>query len=607
MCGIIGMIANRPVAGPIVDALKRLEYRGYDSAGVATLNGGPAERRRAEGKLYNLEKSVTEQPLAGAIGIGHTRWATHGAPTERNAHPHRAGRVTIVHNGIIENYQELAAELAAEGITPESETDTEIVALYFEKLLDAGKSPEAAMKEIALRVTGAYALVLMIDGEEDLLLCARRASPLAIGYGEGEMFIGSDALALAPFTRKISYLEDGDWAIIRRAGAEIHDETGAPVERKISLTEATGALIGKGNYRHFMEKEIHEQPEVIGYTLFQYYSATDRSIKLPDLPFDPATLPKLTIVAAGTSFLAGMVAKYWFETLARVPVEIDISSEFRYRNPVLPEGGAALFISQSGESLDTLMALRHAREAGQHILSLVNQPESTIARESDVVLETLAGPEICVASTKAFTTQLVALLTMAVDFARKRGTASDEVLNGVLDSLVHLPAQIGEVLKDMERWQPVSHELSTARDVLYLGRGLSYPVALEGALKLKELSYIHAEGYAAGELKHGPIALLEEGLPVIMVAPMDPWFEKVASNAMEVRARGGKVILLSDKTGIERLGDLATWSFEMPGCDPMVAPILYTVPVQLLAYFTATEKGTDVDQPRNLAKSVTVE
>ncbi|MEQ8334578.1 glutamine--fructose-6-phosphate transaminase (isomerizing) [Nisaea sp.] len=607
MCGIIGMIANRPVAGPIVDALKRLEYRGYDSAGVATLNGGPAERRRAEGKLYNLEKSVTEQPLAGSIGIGHTRWATHGAPTERNAHPHRAGRVSIVHNGIIENYQELGAELAAEGITPESETDTEIVALYFEKLLNEGKSPEAAMKQIALRVTGAYALVLMIDGEEDLLLCARRASPLAIGYGEGEMFIGSDALALAPFTRKISYLEDGDWAIIRRAGAEIHDETGAPVQRKISLTEATGALIGKGNYRHFMEKEIHEQPEVMGYTLFQYYSATDRSIKLPDLPFDPVTLPKLTIVAAGTSFYAGMVAKYWFETLARVPVDIDIASEFRYRNPVLPDGGAALFISQSGESLDTLMALRHAREASQHILSLVNQPESTIARESDVVLETLAGPEICVASTKAFTTQLVALLTMAVDFARKRGTASDAVLNGVLDSLVHLPAQVGEVLKDMERWQPVCHELSKVRDVLYLGRGLSYPVALEGALKLKELSYIHAEGYAAGELKHGPIALLEEGLPVIMVAPMDPWFEKVASNAMEVRARGGKVILLSDKTGVKRLGDLATWSFELPECDPMVAPILYTVPVQLLAYFTATEKGTDVDQPRNLAKSVTVE
>ena len=607
MCGIIGMIANRPVAEPIVDALKRLEYRGYDSAGVATLDGGPAERRRAEGKLFNLEKSVTEQPLGGSIGIGHTRWATHGAPTVRNAHPHRAGRVTVVHNGIIENYQELGAELAAEGIKPESETDTEIVALYFEKLLTAGKSPEEAMKEIALRVTGAYALVLMIDGEEDLLLCARRASPLAIGYGEGEMFIGSDALALAPFTRRIAYLEDGDWAIIRRAGAEIHDETGAAVARKISLTAATGALIGKGNYRHFMEKEIHDQPEVMGYTLFQYYSATDRSIKLPDLPFDPASLPKLTIVAAGTSFYAGMVAKYWFETLARVPVEIDIASEFRYRNPVLPEGGAALFISQSGESLDTLMALRHAREAGQHILALVNQPESTIARESDVVLETLAGPEICVASTKAFTTQLVALLTMAVDFARKRGTASDEVLNGVLDSLVHLPAQIGEVLKDMERWQPVSHELSKARDVLYLGRGLSYPVALEGALKLKELSYIHAEGYAAGELKHGPIALLEEGLPVIMVAPLDPWFEKVASNAMEVRARGGKVILLSDKTGIERLGDLATWSFEMPECDPMVAPILYTVPVQLLAYFTATEKGTDVDQPRNLAKSVTVE
>ncbi|UUX49619.1 glutamine--fructose-6-phosphate transaminase (isomerizing) [Nisaea acidiphila] len=607
MCGIIGMIANRPVAGHIVDALKRLEYRGYDSAGVATLDGGPAERRRAEGKLFNLEKGIDESPLGGAIGIGHTRWATHGAPTANNAHPHRAGRVSIVHNGIIENFQELAAELAASGIVPESETDTEIVALFFNKLLEDGLAPEAAMEKVAERVTGAYALVLMIDGEEDLLLCARRASPLAIGYGEGEMFIGSDALALAPFTRKISYLEDGDWALIRRSGAEIRDETGAKVERPIKLTEATGALIGKGNYRHFMEKEIHEQPEVMGYTLFHYYRSADRSIALPDLPFDPASLPKLTIVAAGTSFYAGMVAKYWFETLARIPVEIDIASEFRYRNPVMPEGGAALFISQSGESLDTLMALRHARDGGQHIVALVNQPESTIARESDVVLETLAGPEICVASTKAFTTQLVALLTLAVDFARRRGSASKEQLDAVMDSLVHLPAQIGEVLKETEKWLPVSHELSKVRDVLYLGRGLSYPIAMEGALKLKELSYIHAEGYAAGEMKHGPIALLEEGVPVIMVAPMDPWFEKVASNAMEVRARGGRVILLSDRSGINRLGDLATWSFELPECDPMVAPILYTIPVQLLSYFTAAEKGTDVDQPRNLAKSVTVE
>ncbi|WP_193181776.1 glutamine--fructose-6-phosphate transaminase (isomerizing) [Nisaea sediminum] len=607
MCGIIGMIANRPVAEHIVDALKRLEYRGYDSAGVATLDGGPAERRRAEGKLFNLEKNIDASPLGGAIGIGHTRWATHGAPTANNAHPHRAGRVSIVHNGIIENFQELAAELAASGIVPESETDTEIVALFFNKLLEDGLTPEAAMEKVAERVTGAYALVLMIDGEEDLLLCARRASPLAIGYGEGEMFIGSDALALAPFTRKISYLEDGDWALIRRAGAEIHDETGAKVERPVKLTEATGALIGKGNYRHFMEKEIHEQPEVMGYTLFHYYRSADRSISLPELPFDPATLPKLTIVAAGTSFYAGMVAKYWFETLARIPVEIDIASEFRYRNPVMPEGGAALFISQSGESLDTLMALRHAREGGQHIVALVNQPESTIARESDVVLETLAGPEICVASTKAFTTQLVALLTVAVDFARRRKSAPAEQLDKVMDSLVHLPAQIGEVLKETERYLPVSHELSKVRDVLYLGRGLSYPIAMEGALKLKELSYIHAEGYAAGEMKHGPIALLEEGVPVIMVAPMDPWFEKVASNAMEVRARGGRVILLSNKSGIDRLGDLASWSFELPACDPMVAPILYTIPVQLLSYFTAAEKGTDVDQPRNLAKSVTVE
>jgi len=607
MCGIIGMIANRPVAEQIVDALKRLEYRGYDSAGVATLDGGPAKRRRAEGKLFNLEKDIDSDPLGGQIGIGHTRWATHGAPTANNAHPHRAGRVSIVHNGIIENFQELAAELATAGIAPESETDTEIVGLYFNKLLEDGLTPEAAMETVAARVTGAYALVLMIDGEEDLLLCARRASPLAIGYGEGEMFIGSDALALAPFTRKIAYLEDGDWAMVRRSGAEIHDETGARVERPVKLTEATGALIGKGNYRHFMEKEIHEQPEVMGYTLFHYYRSADRSIALPDLPFDPVTLPKLTIVAAGTSFYAGMVAKYWFETLARIPVEIDIASEFRYRNPVMPEGGAALFISQSGESLDTLMALRHAREGGQHIVALVNQPESTIARESDVVLETLAGPEICVASTKAFTTQLVALLTVAVDFARRRGTAPAGQLDAVMDSLVHLPAQIGEVLKETESYLPVSHELSKVRDVLYLGRGLSYPIAMEGALKLKELSYIHAEGYAAGEMKHGPIALLEEGVPVIMVAPMDPWFEKVASNAMEVRARGGRVILLSDKSGIERLGDLASWSFELPECNPMVAPILYTIPVQLLSYFTAAEKGTDVDQPRNLAKSVTVE
>ena len=607
MCGIVGILGKTQVARSMVDALKRLEYRGYDSAGVATIDDGVLIRRRAEGKLFNLEKDLDDDPLAGEIGIGHTRWATHGPPTLNNAHPHTAGRVAVVHNGIIENHQEIRDELLALGAVIESDTDTEVVAHLLERHLQDGLGPEAAMRAVVERVTGAYAFVVMVAGYPDMLLAARRSSPLAIGYGEGEMFVGSDALALAPLTRRIAYLEDGDWAVLRRDGVEIFDASGQPVERRVSLTEVSGALIGKGNRRHFMEKEIFEQPEVVGYTLFRYYDPTSGTMALPDFPFDPATLPKLTIVAAGTSYYAGMVAKYWFESLARLSVEVDIASEFRYRNTVLPKGGAALMISQSGESLDTLMALHHAREQGQHIIGLVNVPESTIEREADVVLRTLAGPEICVASTKAFTTQLVALACLAVAWGRARGALDEARASEIMAALAHLPANMAEVLTDEGRWNACAHELAQSRDVIYLGRGSNYPIALEGALKLKELSYIHAEGYAAGEMKHGPIALLEEGVPVVMVAPHDEWFEKTASNLKEALARGARVVLLSDKQGIAKLGGEASWAFEMPSVDPVVAPLLYTLPVQLLAYHTAVEKGTDVDQPRNLAKSVTVE
>jgi glutamine---fructose-6-phosphate transaminase (isomerizing) len=606
MCGIIGIVGTRPVARLLVDSLKRLEYRGYDSAGVATLIDGKVVRRRVEGKLFNLEKDLDAGPLAGETGIGHTRWATHGAPTVRNAHPHVAGPVAVVHNGIIENHRELREELEGHGVTFESETDTEVVAHMIALGLAAGLTPEAAMREVMRRVTGAFAFVVMIAGHEDLLLCARRASPLAIGHGDGEMYIGSDALALAPLTRRITYLDDGDWAVVRRDGARVFDENYRPVERRIRLTEVSGALIGKGNHRHFMEKEIHEQPEVMGYTLYHYYRP-GTGVTLPPMPFDPATLPKLTIVAAGTSSFSGAVAKYWFEGLARLPVEVDIASEFRYRNTVMPQGGAALFISQSGESLDTLMALRHAREQGQHIIALVNVPESSIAREADVVLPTLAGPEICVASTKAFTTQLVTLACVAVAWAQARGAASKQRCAEIMAALERLPAQAGRILHDESQWKGLAHDMAQARDVIYLGRGTSYPIAMEGALKLKEISYIHAEGYAAGEMKHGPIALIEEGVPVVLVAPHDPWFEKTASNVKEAQARGGRVVLLSDRAGIAKIGAEAAWTYEMPDCDTFVAPILYALPVQLIAYHTAVEKGTDVDQPRNLAKSVTVE
>ena len=607
MCGIIGMIGNTSVVPSILEGLRRLEYRGYDSAGIAVLNQGIMDRRRAAGKIAKLENELRKKPLDGNTGIGHTRWATHGVPNVVNAHPHVSGSVSVVHNGIIENHKQLREELVSFGFAMETETDTEVAAHLVKYYYDQGFTPEEIMRAIIDRLTGAYALVIMIADYPGMLMAARKSSPLAIGFGNNAMFVGSDALALAPMTRRISYLEDGDWTIMNRDSLTIYNHKNVQVDRPVSLTEVSGALIGKGKYRHFMDKEIHEQPEVIGYTLSAFYDPNSNYMKMPKVAFNPGLLPKLTIVAAGTSYYAGMIAKYWLEGLARLPVEVDIASEFRYRNSVLPEGGAALFISQSGESLDTLMALRHAREKEQHIISLINVGESTIARESDVVLKTLAGPEISVASTKAYTTQLSVLLCLSVDWAQKRNFLDKKKAFEIMDELSRLPTAMAEVLADKERWNACAHELAGARDIIYLGRGLNFPTALEGALKLKELSYIHAEGYAAGEMKHGPIALLDEGMPVVMVAPYDEWFDKTASNLKEALARGGRVVLLSDKEGIERLDDKPAWVFEMPKVDPLISPILYALPVQLLAYYIALEKGTDVDQPRNLAKSVTVE
>lgn len=607
MCGIVGVIGRDNAASEMLEALKRLEYRGYDSAGVATLNSTGLERRRAAGKLFNLEKELEASPLSGEIGIGHTRWATHGAPTSENAHPHVIGRVAVVHNGIIENHLELRAELEKAGAVFESETDTEVVAHMIDQALKNGVAPAQAMSDLMTRVTGAFAFVVLIEGEEDLLLAARRASPLAIGYGQDQMFIGSDAMALATLTQRIAYLEDGDWAVVTRAGADIRDQAGQPVSRDIKTSEVAGAMIGKGNYRHFMQKEIYEQPEVIGRTLFHDFSAVGGAAGFPDFQFNPATLSRLTIIAAGTSYYAGVVAKYWFESVARLPVEVDIASEFRYREAPMPEGGAALFISQSGESLDTLMALRYAREQGQHIVALVNVAESSIARESDTVLATPAGPEVGVASTKTTSAQLVTLARLAMNWAEKRGVITPDRKAEMAAALETLPSKVAEILKQDRLFDPIAHELAKARDILYLGRGSSFPIAMEGALKLKEISYIHAEGYAAGEMKHGPIALIDEGVPIVMVAPFDELFEKTASNMQEARSRGGSIVLLSDRKGIEVAGKDAIHCFEMPECDPFVSPILYLLPVQMLSYCTAVEKGTDVDQPRNLAKSVTVE
>ena len=594
----------------LVDGLKRLEYRGYDSAGIATLVNGQIERRRAEGKIVNLEAVLEGRPLEGAVGIGHTRWATHGVPNEANAHPHATKRVAVVHNGIIENFLELRGELSGDENPFETETDTEVVVHLLTRYLDQGMTPEEAVEAALSELHGAFALVMIFSGEEDLMIGARRGSPLAIGYGDGEMYFGSDALALAPLTKRICYMEEGDWAVVRRGGATVFDAAGDTVERAVLETGLSGALIGKGNYRHFMLKEIHEQPTVIGDTLHTVLNPATRSITMPAMSCDFAIVPRITISACGTAYYAGLVAKYWFEQFARIPVEIDVASEFRYREAPMPEGGVAIFVSQSGETMDTLSALRYAKSQGQYIISVVNVPESSIARESDAVLQTHAGPEIGVASTKAFTTQMTMLACLAIEAARVRGGISAAKEAKLSNALAEVPGRASEVLQNRKRIADLAPLISDARDVLYLGRGLSFPIAMEGALKLKEISYIHAEGYAAGEMKHGPIALIDDSVPVIVIAPgNDPLFEKTAGNVQEVIARGGKVIFLSDRSGIDRMTRQAhpAATIELPVIEPFVAPILYSIPVQLLAYHVGVLKGTDVDQPRNLAKSVTVE
>ncbi len=606
MCGIIGILGKAPVVPLLLDALKRLEYRGYDSAGVATLVNGRIERRRAEGKLANLAAVLEREPLPGTTGIGHTRWATHGRPNETNAHPHSTERVAVVHNGIIENFQELRRELEAAGRRFETETDTEVVAHLLTNYLEQQKSPQEAMALALERLHGAFALAVVFAGRPDLMIGARRGSPLAVGYGDGEMYLGSDALALAPLTKRICYLEEDDWTVVHPDGAAVFN-AGAEVVREVKQTALTGAPIGKGNYRHFMLKEICEQPAVIGDTLQTLIDPLARCAALPALPFDFADLPRLTVLGCGTAFYAAMVGKYWFERLARLPTEVDIASEFRYRAAPMPAGGAALVISQSGETADTLAALRCAKAQGQKIVSVLNVPESSMARESDAVLPTLAGPEIGVASTKAFTTQLTVLACLAIAAARARGAIDAAREASLTSALLEVPALAAEVLNHDAAIRDIAASIAEAHDVLFLGRGSSYPIALEGALKLKELSYIHAEGYAAGEMKHGPIALIDETVPVIVVAPSDELFDKTASNVQEVIARGGRVIFLSDAEGIGRMGGKVAAAVELPRVDPFVAPILYALPVQLLAYHAAVSKGTDVDQPRNLAKSVTVE
>ncbi len=613
MCGIVGAISREPVAGLLLEGLRRLEYRGYDSAGIATITDGRIDRRRAEGKLERLAVLLEAHPLAGNVGIGHTRWATHGAPTETNAHPHLAGGVAVVHNGIIENFAALRAELEAAGRVFATQTDTEVVPHLVAMELAAGSDPEAAARAAIRRLEGAFGLVLLFQAEPGLLVAARRGSPLAIGYGTaGEaMYVGSDALALAPLTDRIQYLDEGDIAFVRIAGAVVEDATGAVVDRPIRQTALSGALIGKGNHRHFMEKEIFEQPAVLGDTLRSFAAqgedGANHRIALPELPFDPATLERLTTIACGTAFYACMVAKYWFEGTAGLAVECDIASEFRYREPPMGPGTAGLFVSQSGETADTLAALRYVKAAGRPTLAVVNVPESTLAREADGALRTLAGPEIGVASTKAFTTQLATLACLALGCARARGRLDPAEEARLVRALDEVPALMLEALEHDEAVRRIATSILDARDVLYIGRGMMYPIALEGALKLKEISYIHAEGYAAGELKHGPIALIDDTVPVVVVAPTDALFEKTASNLQEVVARGGRVILISDAEGVATLGEYAAHSLVLPEVDPFVAPLLYTVPIQLLAYHTAVLKGTDVDQPRNLAKSVTVE
>jgi glucosamine--fructose-6-phosphate aminotransferase (isomerizing) len=608
MCGIVGILGVSPVAGHLVDALRRLEYRGYDSAGIATLDHGVLARRRAEGKLNALELRLEKEPLGGNIGIGHTRWATHGRPTEGNAHPHATDRVAVVHNGIIENFRELRERLIKNGAKFKSETDTEVVAHLVTEELNKGKSPVDAVAAALKQLRGAFALAFLFAGEDNLMIGARKGSPLAIGYGEGEMFLGSDAIALAPFTDTISYLEEGDWAVLTRKGVVVRDEQDRVVERAIVKSTASAQMVDKGNHKHFMAKEIHEQPEVVGHTLAHYIDMVAEKVDLPEkLPFDWKKIKRLSISACGTAFYAGLVAKYWFERFAKLPVEIDIASEFRYRGAPLEPGDLAIFISQSGETADTLATLRYAREMKQHILSVVNVTTSSIARESDVVMPTLAGPEIGVASTKAFTCQLSVLACLALAAGRARGELSDADEQKLVRALIEVPRLMSEALKLEPQIERLSHDLAKAQDVLYLGRGTSFPIALEGALKLKEISYIHAEGYAAGELKHGPIALIDETMPVIVIAPHDRVFEKTVSNMQEVAARGGKIILMTDARGAEEATVESLVTIVMPDMGATFTPMVYAIPVQLLAYHTAVIMGTDVDQPRNLAKSVTVE
>ncbi len=608
MCGIVGILGRGPVAAQLVDSLKRLEYRGYDSAGVATLEGDHLERRRAEGKLKNLEMRLQAEPLGGHTGIGHTRWATHGKPTENNAHPHATDNVAVVHNGIIENFRELRLELEKLGAKFHSETDTEVVAHLVNSYLLQGASPQQAVKESLPRLRGAFALVFLFRGYGDLMIGARKGSPLAVGHGDGEMYLGSDAIALAPFTDTISYLEDGDWVVLTREAGVIYDAQGVVVNRDVLKSGASSFLVDKANYRHFMAKEIHEQPEVVGHTLARYVDLASERVALPvKLPFEFKQLQRISITACGTASYAGYVAKYWFERFARVPVELDVASEFRYREAPLRKGDLAIFISQSGETADTLAALRYAKSQGVHTLSVVNVVTSTIARESETVLQTLAGPEIGVASTKAFTCQLMVLAALAVAAGKARGELSDVEEGKLVHALVEIPRLMAAALATEPQIERLAREIAKSKDVLYLGRGTSYPLALEGALKLKEISYIHAEGYAAGELKHGPIALIDENMPVVVIAPHDRVFEKTVSNMQEVAARGGEIILMTDSRGAAEATIESLLTIILPDMAATFTPMVYAVPVQLLAYHTAVVMGTDVDQPRNLAKSVTVE
>jgi glucosamine--fructose-6-phosphate aminotransferase (isomerizing) len=609
MCGIVGILGTEPVARSIVEALKRLEYRGYDSAGVATIEGeGRVERVRAPGKLHNLEEKLKANAPKGTTGIGHTRWATHGVPNEPNAHPHISGEVIIVHNGIIENFKPLKDELLKEGVRFSSETDTEVVAHLIARERARGSAPQEAVGKVLKRLEGAFALAVIFASEHDLMIGARMGAPLAVGHGEGQMYLGSDAIALAPFTNRVTYLEDGDWVVLTRNSLEIRDAEGREIKRPMNFTQASAFMADKGKHRHFMAKEIAEQPEVIGHTLAEYADFAERAARLPsEVKIDFARLDRLTITACGTAYLAGLTAKYWFERYARLPTEVDIASEFRYREAPMPKQGAAIVISQSGETADTLAALRYCKAQDQETLALVNVPGSTIAREAHAAIRTYAGPEIGVASTKAFTCQLAVLATLAVAAGKARGAISRDQERELIGALIEAPRHMAEILKDEKHIGEVAREIAHAQDVLYLGRGVNYPIALEGALKLKEISYIHAEGYAAGELKHGPIALIDENVPVIVIAPRDDLFDKTVSNMEEVAARGGKIVLLTDDQGLEAHGQRTFQRIRVPKAHAFISPLLYALPVQLLAYHAAVFMGTDVDQPRNLAKSVTVE